>query len=276
MFFAALSLVMVGWVVRNVVTIRPIERPYTLRGEFAATGGVARNAEVTYLGVPVGTVTGVERITGGVLVSMDIDRGFDIPLGATANIQRKSAIGEPIVDFRPPPGQGDGGPSMPKSSTDFVVPMDQTTVPLELSELLRSASRLPACLLRSSVQTGDGRRSPMMFLSRTDLPVPEGPRMAAMRPLGTSNEMSFRTWCEPKCLLTPRSEMTGSGGTSGAGPGSAQCARPALIVLAAPGGRMPAAAGARSRRPSTTALLATRPPPPAAAHHGHSGRGHPT
>ncbi len=152
-FFTVLSLVMVGWVVSNVVTIRRIERPYTLRGQFAATGGVGKNAEVTYLGVPVGTVTAVERVTGGVLVSMDIGRGFDIPMGSSANIQRKSAIGEPIVDFRPPAGWQGGGDPMPKSSKEFVVPMNQTTVPLELSELLRSASRLVSSIPPDSLAT---------------------------------------------------------------------------------------------------------------------------
>ncbi len=152
-FFTLLSLVMVSWAISNVVSIRSLEGPYTLRGRFAATGGVGRNAEVTYLGVPVGTVTGVERDTGAVLVSMDIDREVDIPMGSSANIQRKSAIGEPIVDFRPPPDlEGDGVP-MPRNSDDFVLPMEQTTVPLELSELLRSASRLISSIPPDAVST---------------------------------------------------------------------------------------------------------------------------
>jgi phospholipid/cholesterol/gamma-HCH transport system substrate-binding protein len=152
-FFTVLSAVMVGWAIANVVTIRPIERPYTLRGTFAATGGVGANAEVTYLGVPIGTVAGVERVTGGVLVSMDIDRGVDIPMGSSANIQRKSAIGEPIVDFRPPPDLSGPGAAMPKGSKDFVIPMEQTTIPLEFSELLRSASRLISSIPPDAVST---------------------------------------------------------------------------------------------------------------------------
>ena len=51
-----------------------------------------------------------------------------------------------------------------------------------------------------------------MFFSRTDLPVPEGPRMAVIRPLGTSKVMSSSTVWEPKDLVTPRSEMIGSPG----------------------------------------------------------------
>lgn len=151
-FFSLLSLVMLAWAFSSVVSIRQIERPYTLKGRFAATGGVGPNAEVTYLGVPVGTVTGVRRDVGGVIVTMDIDREVDIPMGSSANIQRKSAIGEPIVDFRPPPDVEETR-SMPRSSDDFIVPMEQTTVPLELSELLRSASRLISSIPPDAVTT---------------------------------------------------------------------------------------------------------------------------
>ena len=42
-----------------------------------------------------------------------------------------------------------------------------------------------------------------MFLSRTDLPVPDGPRMAVIRPLGTSKVMSSSTVCDPNDLVTP-------------------------------------------------------------------------
>ena len=43
-----------------------------------------------------------------------------------------------------------------------------------------------------------------MFFSRTDLPVPDGPMIAVMRPLGTSKLMSLRTVCEPNDFVTPR------------------------------------------------------------------------
>ena len=55
----------------------------------------------------------------------------------------------------------------------------------------------------------------MTFFSRTDFPVPEGPRIAVMRPLGTSKVMSFSTVWEPKDFVTPRSEMMASGSLSG-------------------------------------------------------------
>ena len=52
----------------------------------------------------------------------------------------------------------------------------------------------------------------MMFLSSTDLPVPDGPITAVIWPRGMSKLMSFSTVWEPKVLVTPRSEMTASSG----------------------------------------------------------------
>ncbi len=137
-FFNAVFVLMLFWAVNNIITIDRLERPYTITGEFAQAAGVKSNAEVTYLGVHYGRVSGVERTPGGVSVTMKIDRDKDIPKGAIARIFRKSAIGEPYVDFVPPE-------SYTEASGDRIepgenVPMDRTTVPLEFSELLRSAS----------------------------------------------------------------------------------------------------------------------------------------
>jgi phospholipid/cholesterol/gamma-HCH transport system substrate-binding protein len=75
---------------------------------------------------------------------MKLDRDKkDIPKSSTARIFRKSAIGEPYIDFQPPAGF-DTTKAQP---SDFfrdgdTLPVAQTQNPLEFSELLRSASRL--------------------------------------------------------------------------------------------------------------------------------------
>jgi phospholipid/cholesterol/gamma-HCH transport system substrate-binding protein len=139
-FFMAVFGVMLFWAVNNIVTIDRLERPYGISGEFEAAAGVRANSEVAYLGVHFGNVSSVERIPGGVHISMKIDRDRHIPEGSTARIFRKSAIGEPYIDFVPPEGyEGNDGPYIDAGDT---VPMDHTTIPLEFSELLRSASRL--------------------------------------------------------------------------------------------------------------------------------------
>jgi phospholipid/cholesterol/gamma-HCH transport system substrate-binding protein len=137
--FAVASVGMVLWALGSIVSFDRLTKPYPLHGEFLAAGGVTPNAEVTYLGVPIGVVGGVERMPGGVRVDMKINKGKTVPQGSRANIQRKSAIGEPIVDFRPP---ADLTATTPRMPSDATVPIALTTVPLEFSDLLRSASAL--------------------------------------------------------------------------------------------------------------------------------------
>ena len=136
-FFNGVFLVMLVWAAGNLVTIDRIEQPYTITGDFAQASGVKTNAEVTYLGVHYGRVSGVSRQPEGVRVTMKIDKGKDIPARSIARIFRKSAIGEPYIDFRPPEGFTKGGPRIEPGDN---VPRKRTTVPLEFSDLLRSAS----------------------------------------------------------------------------------------------------------------------------------------
>jgi phospholipid/cholesterol/gamma-HCH transport system substrate-binding protein len=139
-FFVGIFLLMCFWAVNNIITIDQIDEPYTIHGEFTAAAGVMTNAEVAYLGVHYGTVGAVERIPGGVRMTMKVDKGKQIPLHSIARIYRKSAIGEPYIDFKPPDGyKGDAGPFIQPGNT---VPVSETTTPLEFSELLRSASAL--------------------------------------------------------------------------------------------------------------------------------------
>ncbi len=137
--FLGVFFLMIFWAVNNIITFDFIERPYEISGEFAATAGVATNSEVAYLGVNYGAVRSVESVDGMVRITMAIDRDKEIPAGSKARIFRKSAIGEPYIDFEPPEDfDGDG----PVIEDGDVVPLERTSVPLEFSELLRSASRV--------------------------------------------------------------------------------------------------------------------------------------
>lgn len=138
--FLLVFFLLMFWAINNIVTVNAIERPYPIRSEFVQASGVRANAEVAYLGVHYGEVSKVERIPGRVRITMHIDRGKHIPVGSFAHIFRKSAIGEPYIELTPPKGyHGNHGPYMQKNQS---IPMSRTAVPLEFSELLRSASRL--------------------------------------------------------------------------------------------------------------------------------------
>lgn len=143
--FLLLFGIMIWWAVNNIVSFGFIERPYEIQAQFAATAGVTENSEVAYLGVNYGRVSSVEMVpdeeqgTSIVLITMEIDRGKSIPLGSTGRIFRKSAVGEPYIDFDPPDDYADGDPDMPE---DHVVPLEDTQIPLEFSDLLRTASEV--------------------------------------------------------------------------------------------------------------------------------------
>lgn len=148
--FVIVFFLMLWWAINNIIdpTELPLvggasvfDQPYEIEGEFAATAGVADNSEVAYLGVNYGKVTGVDTVDGKVRITMAIDKGKTIPAGSTARIFRKSAIGEPYIDFNPPEDYADDGPTIEPGD---VIPMEQTQVPLEFSELLRTASRVLA------------------------------------------------------------------------------------------------------------------------------------
>ena len=148
--FAVAFLMMVAWAVNQVVSVDQLDRPYAVAAEFSNAFGVVPNAEVTYLGVGFGSVVSIERMPGGVVINMQIERGKRIPAAATASIARKSAIGEPFVNFTPPEAYGGDGPFLAAGDT---LPRERTRVPLEFSELLRSAGNLVAAIPPEDVAT---------------------------------------------------------------------------------------------------------------------------
>lgn len=142
--FLFVFVVLLWWATSNILSVRALEKPYSIKAQFPAASGVLPKAEVAYLGVHYGTVTDVSREPGQVIVTMDIQRGKRIPKESIARIFRKSAIGEPYIDFQPTerfdPKAGDDA-YYAKGDT---VPQDKTQNPIEFSELLKTASALLA------------------------------------------------------------------------------------------------------------------------------------
>jgi phospholipid/cholesterol/gamma-HCH transport system substrate-binding protein len=115
-----------------------LDRGYTVRADFADSGGIFAGAEVTYRGVPVGRV-GALRLTGseGVSVSLDIEGdGPRIPADTLAVVANRSAVGEQYVDLQP---RDSGGPYLLDGST---IPRASTRVPLPTTDMVLSLDRL--------------------------------------------------------------------------------------------------------------------------------------
>ena len=148
--FVVVGALFVVWAATSLIKVDALTRPYTLKAEFSNAVGLLPGSEVDYLGVTYGTVAAVDRIDGGVRVSLKMDHNKKVPADSSANIFRKSALGEQYIEFDPPPGYTDGGHYYAKNT---IITMSTTTVPLEFSELLRSASRLVSAIPPDAVNT---------------------------------------------------------------------------------------------------------------------------
>ncbi|OEJ23554.1 ABC transporter substrate-binding protein [Streptomyces agglomeratus] len=116
---------------------RILDRGYTVRAEFADSGGIYSGAEVTYRGVPVGRV-GELRLTGagGVSVALDLKDSPSIPADSLAVVANRSAVGEQYVDLQPRSGNG---PGLRDGSR---IPRRNTRIPVPTTELILSLDRL--------------------------------------------------------------------------------------------------------------------------------------
>lgn len=137
--FAGIALLMGFWAIQNLVTVDFIERPYRVTADFENAMGVLPSAEVTYLGTQVGRVDDVERIEGGVRITMRINREEKIPAGVRANIWRKSALGEQYVDFSNPEDPETNGPVLEDGDH---IGRERTEIPIEFADMLRAADSL--------------------------------------------------------------------------------------------------------------------------------------
>ncbi|MDT0468981.1 MlaD family protein [Streptomyces gibsoniae] len=114
-----------------------LHRGYTVRADFAESGGVFPGAEVTYRGVPVGRVGDLQLTGSGVSVALKIEDGAPrIPADTLAVVADRSAVGEQYVDLQP---RRSGGPYLMDGSP---IPRSRTRTPLPVTDLVLSLDRL--------------------------------------------------------------------------------------------------------------------------------------
>lgn len=108
---------------------------YQVRLKMATTGDVSKGSEVTYRGVPVGTVGAQDITPDGVVVYLQMDSGKPkVPANAKAVVANRSAIGEQYVDLVP---SSAGGPYLRDGS---IIVGGET--PLPVQDLLASVNTL--------------------------------------------------------------------------------------------------------------------------------------
>lgn len=104
---------------------------YRIQAEFTRAVGVYPGAPVRVLGIDVGSITKVTPVEDRVVVTMDVDQDTKLPADATATIVPVSVLGERYVQLGP---VYEGGPALRPGTT---IPVERTSVPAEIDELLR-------------------------------------------------------------------------------------------------------------------------------------------
>jgi phospholipid/cholesterol/gamma-HCH transport system substrate-binding protein len=107
-----------------------VDTGYLVSADFVDSGGIFEAAEVTYRGVPVGTVEEMSLIEDGVRVTMRLRPDTEVPDDARATVANRSAVGEQYVDLAP---QRQGGPFLRDGD---VIPQERTAIPLSPGELI--------------------------------------------------------------------------------------------------------------------------------------------
>jgi phospholipid/cholesterol/gamma-HCH transport system substrate-binding protein len=107
-----------------------VDTGYLVSADFAESGGIFEAAEVTYRGVPIGTVEDMSLIEDGVRVTMRLRPDTQVPDDARALVANRSAVGEQYVDLQP---QRQGEPFFDDGD---VIPRERTTTPISPTELI--------------------------------------------------------------------------------------------------------------------------------------------
>jgi phospholipid/cholesterol/gamma-HCH transport system substrate-binding protein len=104
----------------------------TVHADFADSGGIFSNAEVTYRGVAIGRVGAINLLGNGVRVDLNLDScsSAKVPIDTAAAVSDRSVIGEQYVNLIPQNGKG------PYFKGGEVIPASRTTIPVAPKELL--------------------------------------------------------------------------------------------------------------------------------------------
>ncbi|HEX2294498.1 MAG TPA: MCE family protein [Actinomycetota bacterium] len=135
-----LFVVTVGWVVTSVVGPEVTGGQFTVTADFAESGGVFTNQEVTYRGVLVGRVGDLELNDDGVDIELLIDGEWEgrIPADSVARIQSKSPVGEQFVNLTP------SGSSTEMLADGDTIARADTELPVDFQRLLTVLDRVLA------------------------------------------------------------------------------------------------------------------------------------
>lgn len=169
--FLAAAVVLISLGLTKLVL--PQAQGTTVSAEFRDAGGIAPRNDVTMRGVVVGGVTSVELTRYGTRVEMTLQPGIRVPQGTEAEIVRRSAIGDLVVNLQP----GDG----PALADGASIPMEDTSGPVRpertvevLAEVLHAVPSENLSVLTSEAANAlRGRGDDLARLSEAGADLPQ-------------------------------------------------------------------------------------------------------
>ncbi|MDQ1641048.1 MAG: phospholipid/cholesterol/gamma-HCH transport system substrate-binding protein [Actinomycetota bacterium] len=147
--FVLISLLGISYVSARYVglTDRILGKSFLVSADFADSGGIFANAEVTYRGVTVGRVEKLQLSKNGVLVFLRLNGGSKVPSDTMAVVANRSAVGEQYVDLQP---KSNGAPYLAAGGR---IPRADTVTPLPVQTLLVNLDRLVNSVNRDDLVT---------------------------------------------------------------------------------------------------------------------------
>jgi phospholipid/cholesterol/gamma-HCH transport system substrate-binding protein len=137
-----IAIIVLGWYYLRIPSLVGIGQ-YTLKADLPASGGLYPTANVTYRGITIGKVTGIEPTEQGAQATMSIASRYNIPIDATANVHSVSAVGEQYLDLM---SVGNPGKYLSPGQT-----ITKGTVPAEIGPALDTANRGLAVLPKDKI-----------------------------------------------------------------------------------------------------------------------------
>lgn len=134
--FALVGLLCLAYLLFSVVGEQTFKGNYDVEVQMPTTGGLFPGSQVTYRGVPIGTVSSIDVSTNRsyVIASLSIHDGVHIPVKTKAVVADRSPAGEQYIDFEP------YGTSTTYLQNHSVIPASQTVRPPSLAGLLNSVT----------------------------------------------------------------------------------------------------------------------------------------
>ncbi|HVY09807.1 MAG TPA: MlaD family protein [Mycobacteriales bacterium] len=132
--FAAVGALCLTYLVVSVIGPKTFQGHYRVVVDMPVTGGLFPGSQVTYRGVPVGTVSSIDITDDGVAATLEIHDSAHVPAATKAVVADRSPAGEQYLDLQP---TGTGPPYLADGS---VIAPEDTVQPPSLSGLLNSIS----------------------------------------------------------------------------------------------------------------------------------------